>query len=60
MISNRTYRLGLGLEKTLEELRKGSGTQFDPAIVEVFFAMIQQMGTETFHSLYCAHAHSDQ
>ena len=60
MISNRTYRLGLGLEKTLEELRKGSGTQFDPAIVEVFFSMIQQMGTETFHSLYCAHAHSDQ
>ena len=56
MISNRTYRLGLGLDKTLQELQRGKGTQFDPYIVDAFFSMIDRMGKEAFHSLYCSHA----
>lgn len=30
MMSNRTYRRGLGFDKTMDELVKGKGTQFDP------------------------------
>jgi HD-GYP domain-containing protein (c-di-GMP phosphodiesterase class II) len=56
MISNRTYRLGLGLEKTLQELQRGKGTQFDPYIIDAFFSMIDRMGKEAFHALYCSHA----
>ena len=56
MISNRTYRQGLGLEKTLQELRKGKASQFDPQIVDAFFDLIEQMGIETFCKTYCAHA----
>ena len=56
MISNRTYRLGLGLEKTLQELQRGKGTQFDPYIVDAFFSMIDRMGEEAFRSMYCSHA----
>ena len=58
MISNRTYRLGLGFKNTLHELRQGKGTQFDPAIVDAFFSMIAQMGEEAFCDLYCSHAKS--
>lgn len=56
MISNRTYRLGLGLERTLSELRKGKNSQFDPQIVDAFFDMIDQLGVEAFWQKYCSHA----
>ena len=56
MISNRTYRQGLGLERTLQELRKGKASQFDPQIADAFFDLIEQMGIETFCKTYCAHA----
>jgi putative nucleotidyltransferase with HDIG domain/PAS domain S-box-containing protein len=36
MTSERPYRKGLSREKGIEEVRKGSGTQFDPEIVEAF------------------------
>lgn len=38
MTSNRPYRSGLSLDEAFEELRKYSGSQFDPAIVDAFFA----------------------
>lgn len=38
MTSNRPYRKGLSLDDAFEELRKYSGTQFDPGIVDAFFA----------------------
>ena len=37
MNSSRPYRKALPLEKSLEEIRKGSGTQFDPSMVTAFF-----------------------
>jgi HD-GYP domain-containing protein (c-di-GMP phosphodiesterase class II) len=36
MTSSRTYRKALPLEVALTELRRCSGTQFDPALAEVF------------------------
>jgi two-component system cell cycle response regulator len=41
MTSARSYRLPLGREQALDELRRGSGTQFDPAVVEAFCATVR-------------------
>lgn len=38
MTSNRPYRSGLSLDEAFEELRRFSGSQFDPEIVDAFFA----------------------
>ena len=59
MISNRTYRLGLGLDKTLSELRRCKNTQFDPQIVDAFFEMIDQLGVDVFWQKYCSHGTSN-
>jgi HD-GYP domain-containing protein (c-di-GMP phosphodiesterase class II) len=42
MTSDRPYRGAIGLEPALEEIRVGAGTQFDPEVVSVFVAMIEQ------------------
>lgn len=36
MTSDRPYRKALAREKALDELKRGSGTQFDPKVVEAF------------------------
>jgi HD-GYP domain-containing protein (c-di-GMP phosphodiesterase class II) len=36
MTSNRTYRKALPLEVALTEIRRCSGTQFDPVLAEAF------------------------
>jgi len=38
MTTNRPYRGGLSLDVAFDELRKYSGSQFDPAVVDAFFA----------------------
>lgn len=38
MTTDRPYRRGLTIDEAFEELRRFSGTQFDPAIVDAFFA----------------------
>ncbi len=38
MTSTRPYRLGLTLDVAFEELKKYSGSQFDPEVVDAFFA----------------------
>lgn len=53
MISNRTYRQGLGIEKTLSELEAGRNRQFDSRIVDALFALIEKMGREAFEEMYC-------
>jgi response regulator RpfG family c-di-GMP phosphodiesterase len=44
MTSNRPYRTGLGHEAAVNELRRCSGTQFDPSCVEAFLAMCLRLG----------------
>ena len=60
MVSNRTYRKGLSLDIALQELRKGKASQFDSEIVDAFFNLIEQMGTETFYGAYCSHAQNNR
>src|SRR5688572_16604884 len=47
MTSNRTYRKALPLEVALTEIRRCSGTQFDPAMAEAFL----KIGCEGFRAL---------
>lgn len=42
MTSNRPYRKALPLEIAIAELSDNSGTQFDPAIVDVFTAVLEE------------------
>jgi diguanylate cyclase (GGDEF)-like protein/putative nucleotidyltransferase with HDIG domain len=46
MITDRPYRAGLNIETTIGELRKGSGTQFDPEVVRVFLDCLEQRQAE--------------
>jgi diguanylate cyclase (GGDEF)-like protein/PAS domain S-box-containing protein/putative nucleotidyltransferase with HDIG domain len=41
MVSDRVYRKGRTSEEAFEELRRCSGTQFDPNLVEQFIAAVQ-------------------
>jgi HD-GYP domain-containing protein (c-di-GMP phosphodiesterase class II) len=36
MTEGRSYRSAISEEEALEELRRGAGTQFDPALVRTF------------------------
>jgi HD-GYP domain-containing protein (c-di-GMP phosphodiesterase class II) len=47
MTSNRTYRKALPLEVALTEIRRCSGTQFDPTLAEAFL----KTGVEEFRDL---------
>ena len=42
MTCDRVYRRALPVEVAREELRKGAGTQFDPRVVEVFLAWLEE------------------
>lgn len=42
MTSNRSYRAALPVEEALSRLISGRGSQFDPMLVDVFVAMIEQ------------------
>ena len=41
MTSKRSYRDALPLDIVKEELRKNSGTQFDPKVAEVFLDILE-------------------
>ena len=56
MMSNRQYRKGLGLQKTIEEMEAGRGTQFDCSVVDAFFSLLKQLGEEEFVRRYCPQA----
>lgn len=40
----RTYRKPKTLDEAMEELRRGSGTQFNPKVVKAFFTMVARDG----------------
>ncbi|MCS5421644.1 MULTISPECIES: diguanylate cyclase [Psychrilyobacter] len=42
MVSQRPYRNALSIDTAIEELRKNSGTQFDPSLVEIFIQSVQE------------------
>ncbi|HOR12694.1 MAG TPA: HD domain-containing phosphohydrolase, partial [Clostridia bacterium] len=43
MTQNRPYRKALSHEKARDELKKNSGTQFDPQIVAIFLEYLEQV-----------------
>jgi len=44
MTSDRPYRAAMSFDEAFEEIRLGSGTQFDPDIVEVFLDLASEGG----------------
>jgi len=46
MVSDRPYRKGLSFRKARQELLKGAGTQFDPAIVKMFLKVLDKKNTK--------------
>lgn len=56
MISNRAYRKGLGIEKTMAEMERCSGTQFDPMIVDALKRLMSRLGQENFLKIYAPNA----
>lgn len=42
MSSHRPYRPALGLDKALEELRRGSGTAYDESVVDALLQLVEQ------------------
>jgi diguanylate cyclase (GGDEF)-like protein/PAS domain S-box-containing protein len=44
MTHERAYRKALSREVALAELERGAGTQFDPAVVEAFLALVSREG----------------
>ncbi|GAI65605.1 unnamed protein product, partial [marine sediment metagenome] len=47
MKSDRPYRKALTEETAIQELKRGSGTQFDPKMVKVFIEILRQTCQET-------------
>lgn len=41
MVSDRPYRRALTYEEAIREIKKGTGTQFDPNVVEVFTGILK-------------------
>ena len=54
MTSNRLYQSRISLDNALAQIRNGSGTQFDPEIVETFISMIESTGSDAFADKYIA------
>jgi len=44
MTTDRPYRKALSIDEAIEELKKFSGLQFDPAVVEIFVSVLQEKG----------------
>lgn len=55
MVSNRTYRKGLGLDRACDEIAKHKGAQFDVFAVDSFFKLLNRLGRDAFTKVYCDH-----
>jgi response regulator RpfG family c-di-GMP phosphodiesterase len=43
-VSGRTYKKALSVDEAIAELRRCSGTQFDPQMVETFITILNAKG----------------
>lgn len=59
MTANRVYRKKLDLDYVLGELKKGRGTQFDPELVDILLALIDD-GTIDVKQIYDAAGSKEQ
>ena len=50
LTSDRSYRRGWSVEKTMEHISASSGSHFDPAVVDAFFAIVEDYVRETEES----------
>ena len=46
MSTQRSWRSDMKREDALAEIKKGSGTQFDPAVVNAFLSVIEAQGLD--------------
>ena len=46
MISDRPYRKGMPHQAALEELARCAGSQFDPALTQLFLEMMHRTSSE--------------
>ncbi len=46
MTSTRAYREKIGRDKTIEEIKSNSGTQFDPKVVEAFLKVVDRLDND--------------
>ena len=51
MVQQRPYRQAISIPEAVEELKKNSGTQFDPQIVRVFCELVNQKKFRNYLSL---------
>ncbi len=59
MASDRPYRRALSLPEIIIELRRMQGTQFDPAIAEIFAVILEREGEHlVVNSAYDAAQHA--
>ncbi len=42
MVSATSYQSAVSADEAVAEIRRGSGTQFDPRIVEAFVGLVEQ------------------
>ena len=47
MTSDRPYRSAMSVEEAEHEIKRGAGTQFDPAIITAFFKTLGRVTTQT-------------
>jgi HD-GYP domain-containing protein (c-di-GMP phosphodiesterase class II) len=51
MTSDRSYRAAMPLGEAVAELRRGSGTQFDPRVVEALIQALRMPRERVVHGL---------
>ncbi|GED56714.1 HD-GYP domain-containing protein [Brevibacillus formosus] len=51
MVADRPYRKGLPVEEALQEIKRGSGTQFDPILAEHFIRIVHRLPCEELQSI---------
>ena len=44
MVSNRPYRKALPLAEAIKEIKRCSGTQFDPKLVDIILQLVEEKG----------------